>query len=330
VSAVTTGADGGWNAETVNTSCHTAQRGCVSGHLVSIAASIDVQYCATHVKVLFTDHSLVGFADPASIALNKALKFTLADAHAIICVSHTSRENTVLRACLPPRRVYVIPNGGRRAARCVAGVMPSRRSQCCPYFCSRGSAITQFTMLPTCYLTAELLHHCWPAAVDATQFMPEERQQQDSGRVTVVALSRLTYRKGVDLLNVVVPAVCRRHPHVDFIIGQPACPAHPSSCFYAAASQEMAASQLLQHTPDPVKCHVQRTSCRGCSPQRAADCCLRCTAGGDGPMAGMLRDMIRREDLSDRVTMLGAVPTQDVRNVLVRGCCLVCQNTESA
>jgi Glycosyltransferase Family 4 len=61
--------------------------------------------------VLFTDHSLVGFSDPASIALNKTLKFTLADAHAVICVSHTSRENTVLRACLPPRRVYVIPNG---------------------------------------------------------------------------------------------------------------------------------------------------------------------------------------------------------------------------
>jgi hypothetical protein len=27
------------------------------------------------------------------------------------------------------------------------------------------------------------------------------------------------YRKGIDLLNVVVPAVCRRQPHVDFIIG---------------------------------------------------------------------------------------------------------------
>jgi hypothetical protein len=42
-------------------------------------------------------------------------------------------------------------------------------------------------------------------------------------------------------------------------------------------------------------------------------------------MAGMLRDMIQREDLSDRVTMLGAVPTQDVRNVLVRGCHVVRQ-----
>ncbi len=41
----------------------------------------------------------------------QVLKFSLADCHAVICVSHTSKENTVLRACLPPSRVSVIPNG---------------------------------------------------------------------------------------------------------------------------------------------------------------------------------------------------------------------------
>ena len=65
-------------------------------------------------QVVFTDHSLFGFADIASIAMNKVLKFTLADCNAVICVSHTSKENTVLRACLPPDRVAVIPNGARR------------------------------------------------------------------------------------------------------------------------------------------------------------------------------------------------------------------------
>lgn len=34
-------------------------------------------------------------------------------------------------------------------------------------------------------------------------------------------------------------------------------------------------------------------------------------------MAGMLRDTIQREGLGDRVTMLGAVPTHAVRDVLV-------------
>ena len=101
-------------------SCQSASRAAGPANWCSQQPLIDVRHLAAHVQVLFTDHSLVGFADPASIALNKALKFTLADAHAVICVSHTSRENTVLRACLPPRRVYVIPNGGRRAARCLS------------------------------------------------------------------------------------------------------------------------------------------------------------------------------------------------------------------
>jgi glycosyltransferase involved in cell wall biosynthesis len=60
--------------------------------------------------VVFTDHSLFGFADAASICTNKVLKWSLSDVHVVICVSHTSKENTVLRACLPPERVFVIPN----------------------------------------------------------------------------------------------------------------------------------------------------------------------------------------------------------------------------
>lgn len=61
-------------------------------------------------KVVFTDHSLYGFADVGSIHMNKVLQFTLADVSQAICVSHTSKENTVLRSGLPPEKVYVIPN----------------------------------------------------------------------------------------------------------------------------------------------------------------------------------------------------------------------------
>nr|WDD38918.1 phosphatidylinositol N-acetylglucosaminyltransferase subunit A [Fagopyrum tataricum] len=61
-------------------------------------------------KVIFTDHSLYGFADLGSVHMNKVLQFTLADISQAICVSHTSKENTVLRSGLPPEKVYVIPN----------------------------------------------------------------------------------------------------------------------------------------------------------------------------------------------------------------------------
>jgi phosphatidylinositol glycan class A protein len=42
--------------------------------------------------------------------MNKVLQFTLADVIEAICVSHTSKENTVLRSGLLPEKVFVIPN----------------------------------------------------------------------------------------------------------------------------------------------------------------------------------------------------------------------------
>ncbi|KAJ6778016.1 N-ACETYLGLUCOSAMINYL-PHOSPHATIDYLINOSITOL BIOSYNTHETIC PROTEIN [Salix koriyanagi] len=61
-------------------------------------------------KVVFTDHSLYGFADIGSIHMNKVLQFSLADVSQAICVSHTSKENTVLRSGLPAEKVFMIPN----------------------------------------------------------------------------------------------------------------------------------------------------------------------------------------------------------------------------
>ncbi|MQL96292.1 hypothetical protein Taro_028962 [Colocasia esculenta] len=61
-------------------------------------------------KVIFTDHSLYGFADIGSIHMNKVLQFTLAGVNQAICVSHTSKENTVLRSGIHPEKVFVVPN----------------------------------------------------------------------------------------------------------------------------------------------------------------------------------------------------------------------------
>lgn len=70
------------------------------------------------MKCVFTDHSLFGFADVGAIHTNKLLDMTLADTQHAICVSHTAKENTVLRSGyllggepgLAPERVSVIPN----------------------------------------------------------------------------------------------------------------------------------------------------------------------------------------------------------------------------
>ncbi|KAF9486261.1 glycosyltransferase family 4 protein [Pholiota conissans] len=128
------------------------------------------------IRTVFTDHSLFGFDDAASILTNKLMVGTLKNVDAVICVSHTGRENTVLRGQLFERSeerpdelelrksVYVIPNS----------------------------------------LVAEQFKPCVQPVTDT---------------ITIVFLSRLVYRKGIDLLVATAPKICALFPNVNFVVG---------------------------------------------------------------------------------------------------------------
>ncbi|XP_069762860.1 phosphatidylinositol N-acetylglucosaminyltransferase subunit A-like [Narcine bancroftii] len=118
---------------------------------------------ALGLRTVFTDHSLFGFADLSSVLTNKLLTLSLCHTNHVVCVSYTSKENTVLRAALSPDGVSVIPN-----------------------------------------------------AVDPTDFIPG---RAEPGTVTVVVVSRLVYRKGIDLLAGIIPELCLKHPDLHFVIG---------------------------------------------------------------------------------------------------------------
>jgi phosphatidylinositol glycan class A protein len=117
-------------------------------------------------KLVFTDHSLFGFNDAASININKVLKWSIADVDACICVSHINKDNLVLRAAIDPSIIYVIPN-----------------------------------------------------AVDTTRFQPDTSLRNPANRINIVVVSRMMYRKGVDLLIDIIPEIIRKYPDVYFIIG---------------------------------------------------------------------------------------------------------------
>jgi len=61
-------------------------------------------------RTVYTDHSLWGFRDAASINVNKILKFTLSDVDHAIAVSHTCKENLVMRTSVSADAVSAIPN----------------------------------------------------------------------------------------------------------------------------------------------------------------------------------------------------------------------------
>ncbi|GMS84092.1 hypothetical protein PENTCL1PPCAC_6267, partial [Pristionchus entomophagus] len=158
------------------------------------------------LRTVFTDHSLFGFADASSILMNLlAMQYSLAQLNKAICVSYTSKENTVLRSRLDPHKVSTIPN-----------------------------------------------------AIQTQLFLPDPDQFYNNP-TTIVYLGRLVYRKGADLLCDVIPRICARYPHVHFVIG------------------------------------------------------------GDGEKRIEIEQMLERADLQLRVRMLGMLPHDEVRSVLVQG-----------
>ncbi|QSS54844.1 phosphatidylinositol N-acetylglucosaminyltransferase GPI3 [Histoplasma capsulatum var. duboisii H88] len=130
------------------------------------------------LRTVFTDHSLFGFADAGSILTNKLLKFTLSDVDHVICVSHTCKENTVLRASLDPLMVSVIPN-----------------------------AVVAENFRPLSHSADENNQTPVPRAL----LGPDDI-------ITIVVISRLFYNKGTDLLIAAIPRILASHPNVRFII----------------------------------------------------------------------------------------------------------------
>ncbi|XP_061706474.1 phosphatidylinositol N-acetylglucosaminyltransferase subunit A [Cydia pomonella] len=131
----------------------------VMGHEVSIIGKL------LGLKTVFTDHSLFGFADTSAVLTNKYLQMCLCECDHCICVSHTGKENTVLRAKVKAHKVSVIPN-----------------------------------------------------AVDTYNFTPDP-SKRDPNMITIVIVSRMVYRKGVDLMAAVIAEMCPRYPKLRFIIG---------------------------------------------------------------------------------------------------------------
>ena len=68
-----------------------------------------VFHARTMGQGVFTDHSLFGFSDTSAIHMNK-LRCSRSATATTLRVSHTAKENTVLRSGAPPRRVSVVPN----------------------------------------------------------------------------------------------------------------------------------------------------------------------------------------------------------------------------
>ena len=121
------------------------------------------------IRTVFTEHSLFGLADPTAVFTNRLVQQSCTVVDNFICVSHTSKENIVVRSNIDPSNVFVIPN-----------------------------------------------------AVDNDHFHPDYKRIRPFNKVVVVVGCRMVYRKGIDLLVMVIPRLCNmvfsNGITVDFII----------------------------------------------------------------------------------------------------------------
>jgi len=167
------------------------------------------------ISTVFTDHSLFGFADASSIITNLILRCSLATCDHVICVSHTSKENTCLRASLKPEMVSVIPNAldataftPRKSSPDDAGDSPKD-----------GTNHASESIDPSMNSDMDSSPVETPSSSTSSPTSSPTSSSSSSSRVTVVIMSRLVYRKGTDILAGVIPKICERYPDVDFLIG---------------------------------------------------------------------------------------------------------------
>ncbi|CEQ39130.1 SPOSA6832_00631, partial [Sporobolomyces salmonicolor] len=157
---------------------------------------------AMGVRAVFTDHSLFGLGNMAEIWGNKMLKACLSDVEAVICVSHTG-------------------------AWCSSGQIARATADSSFQIPSKENTVLRGSLNPS-------IVHVIPNAVVAGQFRPAEPVPPVPDILTIVCITRLVYRKGIDLLIAALPKVCALHPDVRFLIGALACCRPFSPCKHDA------------------------------------------------------------------------------------------------
>jgi len=142
------------------------------------------------------------------------LQTTLSTLNAAICVSNACRDNLILRAHLDPNKVTVIPNAVDPAN---FTPDPTPRRSLDRYVHTLLWILTGLSVLLT-HLYPESQLICRPVPL-FWMHLGNIPNTKNYLRIKVVVVSRLVYRKGVDLLVGIIPQVCHALPHVDFIVG---------------------------------------------------------------------------------------------------------------
>jgi len=158
--------------------------GIIHAHSIPSSLAAEAILCGQTMglKLVYTDHSLYGEHDLASIHVNALLKWALAAVDRVVAVSKACAQSLCTRCDLRDTDVTVIPN-----------------------------AVDAGRFYPAAHAAGNPLVEAGPTLGPGC---PVPKQS-----IGIIVLSRLTHRKGVGLLAEVLPLLCRRFPEVRIVIG---------------------------------------------------------------------------------------------------------------
>ena len=290
-------------------------------------------------KVVFTDHSLFGFADVASILTNKVLKFTAASVHQV-------RRQLLLRGA--PARA------GAWACHCAWCALSSSCGACCAGHLrvplqqgEHGAA--------SLHLPWKGLNHPQCGGRCALHTRPQQARTRQA-RCLHLARARLPqaqprftamYRVSAGIMHTMqshcLRYSCGMQDHRGGAVAacvpqghRSAGPRHPrrlppgaqSRLHHWCATATVADPRLHQGQglPGAVQMellHARRPCSPSQPPWRGVQAWVRrkpgCGAGGEGPKAAVLQHMVAAQGLQGRVRLEGPVSHAAVRALLVRG-----------
>ena len=178
---------------------------------------------------------MFGTSNLASLHVNKITAFTLTMVDQIIAVSHTLRENIHIRSGVPPHLISVIPNAidstkfsPSPTCQCEIQVIQSHIGARPPPSSSSSSPSPHNHPMAS---QDHLSNSTWDEQVPPTTPQPDgignpictachlPRQPYYLTSPTIVLLSRLVYRKGIEFVLHAIPLICDMYPNVKFVVG---------------------------------------------------------------------------------------------------------------
>jgi glycosyltransferase involved in cell wall biosynthesis len=153
--------------------------------------------------VVFTDHSLFGFADAAGIHINQVCMYVCMDGW----MAHIPEPETPTPASVnhppPHTHTYTTPKNNKQVMRFILSDVD--HCICVSNTCRENLAL-RARLHPSLLSTI-------PNAVDPDKFAPRPRSppptnDDDDGAITIVIVSRLVYRKGACTRKLVCVCIC--------------------------------------------------------------------------------------------------------------------------